>query len=323
MVSLFRERSAASVFWIIILSLVLHAHFFIDPPEVLVVREDGLLYDMLQPLTFLPNIVIVVIYQVVLIIAALRSNYVLNDLRMFGRPAFTSAMSYILLASLFIEWNNILPALVIHIVLIWLFNKVARLYNNPHPKTLVFNIGLIAGCIQLLMPSFFTLPVFCLVALAMLRPFSMDEWVILILGCLTPSYFLGVVLFMQDDLASILQYFPFSRFHSLRMIRDTNMLINAILFGLYIIVGFVIWQQNTGRMLIQSRKNWGVLILLLLFMVPVLFVYKGEWLNIAFLFVLPVSALASNIFFYPKKAFIPNFFFWISFAAVIYNNWVK
>lgn len=320
MVAFFRDRSAASVFWVILLSIVLHAHFFVHPPEVIITEEDGLLYYILKPLTVLPGIVIVILYQLVLIIAALRLNYVLNDLRMFNKSAFTTAMSYILLASLFAKWNNLLPALIIHIVLIWLFNKVARLYNNPHPKTLVYNIGLIAGCIQLLMPSLFTLPGFCLIALAMLRAPRPDEWVILLLGIFTPFYFLGIILFWNDNLAQILDFFPF-RFHFLTLNGKIALLINSILLSLFILGGFIIWQQNTGRMLIQSRRNWGVMIVLMLTMIPVLFVYKGDWVNIALIFIMPVSALASNMFLYPRSGFIPILFFWLTVAVVVYNNW--
>jgi hypothetical protein len=321
-VALFRDRSTASVFWVIILSIVLHAHFFVHAPQVIVVPEDGLFYILLQPLTVLPGVAIVILYQVVLIIAALRFNYVLNDLRMFNKTAFTTAMSYILLASLFAQWNNLLPAMLIHLMLIWLFNKIARLYHNPHPKTLVFNIGLIAGCIQLLMPSFFTLPIFCLLALTILRPFRPDEWVILLLGIITPFYFLAIVLFLNDNLADILDYFPFTRFHKISFPPKETLLINSILLFLFVVGGFIIWQKNTSRMLIQSRRNWGVLFLFILFVIPVLFVYRGNWLNVAFLFVLPFSALASNIFLYPRKIAFPMIFFLLTVAAIVYNNWI-
>jgi hypothetical protein len=320
-VSFFRDRSAASVFWVIILSIALHAHFFVYPPKVITSPDDGLLYYILQPLTVLPGIAVVVLYQIVLIIAALRLNYVLNDLRMFNRAVFTTAMAYILLSSLFATWNNLLPALIIHILLIWLFSKVARLYNNPHPKTLVYNIGLIAGCIQLLMPSLFTLPIFCLIGLALLRPPRPDEWIILIMGIFTPFYFLGVILFLNDNLAKIFEFFPFTRFHFLDITDKNTLIINLSLLAVFVLAGFIIWQQNTARMLIQSRRNWGVLIMLLLTMVPVIFVYKGNWIHIALIFILPISALASNLFFYPRRAFVPQFFFWITVAAVVYNNW--
>ena len=321
MVLFFRDRSAASVFWVIILSIALHAHFFVHSPKVVTTNADGLLFYILQPLNALPGIAIVILYQAVLIIAALRLNYVLNDLRMFNKSAFTTAMSYILVSSLFAQWNNLLPALIIHIILIWLFAKVARLYNNPHPKTLVYNIGLIAGCSLLLMPALFTLPIFCLIALAILRPPRPDEWIILLLGIFTPFYFLCTALFLNDNLALLFNFFPFTRFHFLVVEDKLPFIINFIMIGVFILVGFTIWQQNTGRMLIQSRRNWGVMIMLLLTMIPVLFVYKGDWIYIALLFTMPIAALASNLFLYPRRTFLPLFFFWLTIAAVVYNNW--
>ena len=48
MVALFKERSPITVIWLLMLSIAVHAHFFISPPQVIAVADDGLISRLLR-----------------------------------------------------------------------------------------------------------------------------------------------------------------------------------------------------------------------------------------------------------------------------------
>ncbi|RFM29445.1 hypothetical protein [Deminuibacter soli] len=321
MVSLFREKYSASIFWLVMLSIALHVHFFIDPPEVVVHLRDGLVSDVLVYLKTLPEVVLMVLYHILVLVQALRLNYVLNELRMFQRQAFTTAMAYVLLTALLPEWNHITPALICNSLIIWLLHKMTQLYNSNNAKTIIFNIGLIAGSTVIFYHPTFSVVLLCFMALAILRPFRLNEWFILLLGVLTPFYFLLSALYLEDKFADVMDYLPQWKLH---VKKPTNVLAMSITAGLLLLLwlsGMYIWNINSNRMIIQVRKNWAVLLLAVLVLVPVGFLtYASGW-EAGLLAIVPLSAFASNVFLYPRKALLPALFFWALVAVYIYNNW--
>jgi hypothetical protein len=89
-----------------------------------------------------------------------------------------------------------------------------------------------------------------------------------------------------------------------------------------LIAGIFYNQENNGRMLLQIRKNWGVMLVLLILMLPIPFIFKNATLESAVLSLVPISALAANFYTYPKRLLIPNLLFWLSAAFLVYNNWL-
>jgi hypothetical protein len=322
LVSFFREKSATGVFAIIMLSIALHARILIEPPEIITHPSNGFIHWLLEPLQKINYHVLAGVHQVLVIIAALRLNYILDDLRMFQRQALTTALCYVILSALFISWNNIIPALLINILLIWMFYKLAKSYHAQKPKTLLYNVGLITGGIVLLYYPAVALVMIVIIGLAIIRPFRLNEWFIVILGIITPFYFLAVILFLQDRFDSFQDYLPHLQLHFLQKSSSRALSINIAYVILILVLGVYYWQSNTGRMLIQARKYWNVLFIMLLFIIPVPLFLANSGIESAMLLLVPLASFASNIFLYPRQSLLPGFLFWISVAVVILNQWV-
>jgi len=321
-VSIFRDKSPANVFWLIGLSILLHAHFFVAPPQVYAGANDGFISLLLSKYVApLPGIVITVLYHVTVIAQALRLNYILNDIKMFQRPAFTTAMTYVLFTGLLPEWNQLSSALIVNSLIIWLLYLMARLYNSPQPKELIYNIGLVAGAAIAAYYPVLPLVIVIYFALAVLRPFRANEWFIMLMGFLTPFYFIGAWLFVTDRLNAVPGYLPELKPHLLRF-KDLKMaVITFSAIGVSIITGLLIWQSNNGRMLIQARKVWGIMLVMLLLFIPTLFFIKGLYLEALLIAFVPAASFAANFFLYPRGIVIPAIIFWLYVGLVVYNNW--
>jgi len=320
-VSFFKEKSATAVFGLAIVSIGTRLFFWEHHPKIVTSPNDGLIYNVLTTLSFLPVTAIGLLYHAIVVLQALRLNYALNDLRMFPKPAYTTALAYILLTALLPQWNNISSALVINSMVIWLLFRLFKLYSSHTPKSLLYNIGLITSCTIILCLPTMPLVLLVFIALGIYRPFRLNEWMILLLGILTPFYFLAGYLFLTDKLENIYREL---NIYSLQVIRPANLVFTFITFAyasIVIITGMYMWQSNSNRMVIQGRKNWGILFFMLALFIPGVFFIKDAWPYALLMATLPASAFISNAWQYPKKNLFPAILFWLFIALIIYNNW--
>ncbi len=151
MVAAFKDRSPIAIIWLVLLSIFIHSHFIFDFPGVEISRQDGLFSLILKDyINGLNPVFVVCLYHSVILIQALRLNYLFSENRMYSKPNYLAAMVYLLLTGIFVEWNTLSPALLDNFLIIWLYAKTNKLYNTPNPKTLIFNIGLIIPSVLLL-----------------------------------------------------------------------------------------------------------------------------------------------------------------------------
>jgi len=321
-VFLFRDKSIINIFYLVILSIGVHLHFFFHAPLVISNTNDGVFSLFLQTyISDLPQTVLVIIYLAVLLLQAIRLNMILNDMRMFQTTTYTTAMAYVLLSGMLTQWCSISSALIANFLLIWLFIKLSRLYNNPSPKTLLFNTGLIVGVSVVCYHPTAILILVVLFALAVVRPFKLAEWVILLMGILVPYYFLASWLFLNDTIKTFPGYLPYLQLNlplaqwNIPLIVSLSVLLIVLLAGLYC------WQVTNKRMVIQIRKNWGVMMVMLLILLPIPFIFLHAGIESGLMSLVPLGAFAGNTFSYPRRLALPNILFWLCALIIIYNNW--
>lgn len=308
--------------WLILLSLLVHSHFLIDFPGVQAPRHDGLFSIMLNRYVAPLNaVLILLIYHTVIIVQALRLNYLFSENRMYNKPNYLAAMVYVLITGIFKEWSALTPALLDNLLVIWLYAKTVKLYNAPEPKTLLFNIGIIIGVSILFYHPSALLILVALFAVMVVRPFVITEWLVLLMGVLSPFYFLASWLYLTDSLHTINQYIPAWQLN----LPDTQItawffvtvgLILAILF-----IGLFYYQSESRRLLIHVRKNWGVLIVMLLVMLPIPFINKDAGIDSLFLWIIPASPFIAKGFLAPRQNYLPNLMFWALLGLGILKNW--
>ena len=323
MVFLFRDKAISNIFFLLLLILAVHFHFFITPVVVDANVNDGLFSIVLSKfIAPLNQSVLVGIYLLIVLAQAIRLNIALNNFKMFQNQHYTVAMCYVMLTGFFQEWSNISSALLANSLIIWIFLKLATLSNNPTPKTLLFNTGFISGITIIGYQPTFSLIIITFFALAIVRSFKIAEWIILLIGIIVPYYFLGSYFYLTDNIVGFKKFVPWFQPHL--PIDKSTVFIWIALAGLIVLIvsGFIYNQQNANRMVIQIRKSWAVMFILLVLMLPIPFLYHKATMVSAVLSIVPIAAIAANAFSYPKKLLYPNLLFWLSAAVIIYNNWL-
>jgi uncharacterized membrane protein len=241
---------------------------------------------------------------------------------MFQQQHYTVAMAYILFSGFFIQWSAVTPALVSNSLIMWIFLKLANLNNHPSPKTLLFNTGLLSGITILGYHPTISLVGITFFALAIVRPFRVAEWAVLLMGLILPFYFLGSYLFLTNQVHLLATYLPKIEFHLPVKSANSLLWVGILILVLTVVAGIYYNQVNSNRMVIQIRKSWGVMLVLLVLMLPIPFIFKNATLESAVLSLIPLSAFAANVYSYPKRLLLPNILFWLSAAFLIYNNWL-
>jgi hypothetical protein len=322
-VFLFRDKSIINIFFLVLLSVGVHLHFFVSTPVVVTNTNDGIFSVLLRHYAVpLSSTFLFMLYQLLLLVQAIRLNMVLTDLRMFQASNYTTAMAYVLLSGMVTQWCSITPALMANFLLIWLFIKLSRLYNHPSPKTLLFNTGLIVGLSIICYHPTAILILVVLFALAVVRPFKLAEWVILLMGVLLPYYFLAAWLYLTDGFSAFGQYLPHLHWTVPLKQWSVPLIASLAVLCLVLLAGLYYWQISSNRMVIQIRKNWGVMMVMLLILLPIPFVFLYAGLESAFMSLVPLGAFAGNAFSYPRRLVLPNLLFWLAAAVIAWNNWL-
>ena len=289
-------------------------------PHIPVVQKtDGFLFK--EILLKLENtgsqfpVIYPVITYMLLFTQAVTFNKLINDQKMMQRPNYLPAMGYLLITSMFSEWNVLTAPLVINTLLIWVWARMSTLYSNANPKSTLFNIGMMIG-----VSTFFYFPSLAFVLLIMFalivsRPFILAEWVVSFLGIITPYYFLFSYLFLTDKLKGYrLPQFEISypKFHqNYWEMAGICLVILAFLIG-----GFFV-QANFRKQLVQVRKRWSLLLLYLVVAVFVPFINATHTFEYWILTAIPLAAYVGCGFLYPVKRWLPVVVHWLMVLVVL------
>jgi Family of unknown function (DUF6427) len=321
-VALFKEKSITGVFFLLLLCGITHAHALLVVHSFVPLSDTGLISFFLQQYIYkLPSSVITLIYFATIIIQSIRLNVVLNEWKMFTVTGFTTAMSYILLSGFFSDWGFVSPALIANSFVIWVFECLCKLYNHNNSKSLLFNIGLIVGASILCYQPLVILIVVVFFALMVIRPFIISEWVVLLLGIVLPFYVIVSFFYLNDRTMLISAFLPRIHFQLPKIMMDFWMYSKLTLLLIMTVIGFNFWSKYNTRMVIQIRKNWSILVVMLLLMLPIVFLSFEKGFLSSWLLLVPFAAFISNAFLYPKNSWVTNILFVGCIIIIMYNNY--
>ncbi len=305
--------------------LLLKLAWFISPQIPVIKKTDGFLFNkiliLLKPTFDTFPVIYSIIMYVLLYTQAISFNRLLNNRRLMQKPNYLPGMSYLLITSFFIEWNVLSAPMIINTFIIWVWAKMSTLYNNQKIKSTLFNMGLAIG-----ISTFFYFPslafaILIIFGLLLTRPPRIAEWLIPLLGILTPWYFLFTWLFLADTLYSF--HVPGIEIASPLFAKNNTEYAGIIIILIAAIAGAFFVQLNARRQVVQVRKSWGLMALYLAVALFVPFINSSHSLEYWLLATIPLSAFIACAFFYMKKKWVTAVLHWIMIAFVIYITYFK
>jgi Family of unknown function (DUF6427) len=315
----FKANNPYNTFLLLVYGLALKLPMFLHPKTPQPQLIDGFLYKALlqfvQPFGAAFPAVYAIVTFILLYTQALSVNKMVNELRLMQKPNYLTGMSYLLVTSLFTEWNMLSSPLIINTALTWVLARMSGLYTNTSARSTLFNIGIAIGLATLFYFPSIAFAILVVAGLAIIRPFRLAEWLIALFGIITPYYFILAIAFLTDNLKNY--KFPgvavtYPKFN------QTNWAYAAIIVVVITAVaGFFFVQQNLRRQLIQARKSWSLIFLYLLVAVFVPFINATHTFEYWILTAVPLAALMGAAFLYPNKKWVPQLLHWTMVALVI------
>lgn len=323
MIGIFKQKTPVNILILFVAGILLKLSTFTHPHAPLVTGEDSFLYSQLagwMQSRLSPAIIAALTYGLIFLQAMIVNRFV-SDYRMIQKSTFLPGMSYLLISSLLPEWNWFSAPLLINTFLLLIFFALFRLYNLQQIRGMVFNIGLILGLSSFFLTSSLLFIVWVLPALFVMRPIRIQDWIICIMGLLTPYYFYAAYLVITGEWA-LHKILPQITFH-IPVLEPTFWLPGAALLILipFLVGGYFI-QVNLRRMLIQVRKNWSLVLIYLLVSLLIPFLSGGEYFENWVVIIIPFSIFHSCAYFYPKARFFPLLLFWGTVAFVVAREYL-
>ncbi|MEO6731437.1 MAG: DUF6427 family protein [Ferruginibacter sp.] len=319
MTGVFKSNNPYNTFLLLVYGFLLKLPIFINSEIPTPKLTDGFLFKAL--LVQLSGIgkSLPVIYPFItfllLFTQAINFNRLVNDQRLMQKANYLTAMAYLLITSLFAEWNVLSAALIINSLLIWVWARMSRLHNDQHAKTSLFNIGIAIG-----ISTFFYFPSIAFAALIVFgllvtRAFKISEWVVALLGIIAPYYFLLAYVFLTDKWQGY--HFPGVAITLPRFFESRWALAAITLILFVVITGLLYVQRNFRRQLVHARKSWNLIFLYLIIALFIPFINDSGSFVYWILSAVPIAVIMGAGFLYPTKKWFPLIVHWTMVAFVI------
>ena len=320
MIGIFKQKNPANILLLLVFGVLIKLPMFLHSHTPVARSGDGVLFKailkLLEPTgQSNPSLYPILAFGLLFLQAIMLTRFI-NTQRMMSRPTFFPGMAYMLITSLLPEWNYFSAPLMVNTILLFVLTGLFKIYNQSNAKGTIFNIGLALGIASFLFFPSITFVVWILLALAVMRPFRLNEWVLCILGITTPFYFYAIYLFINDEWSWQHLWPHFSV--GLPSIKQSVWLAgSAFLLVVPFLGGGYYVQDNLRKMLIQVRKGWSLLLLYLLGAIFIPFVNNSDSFENWVMAAIPFAAFHACTYLYSTLRILPLLLFWLTVAFVL------
>jgi hypothetical protein len=289
-----------------------------------VVQNPMPLYDlMLSLVLFLPEWLTGLIVYIILISQVFHLNYVIGKHEVFYRNSYLPALFYMIFVVMIPLFMTFHPVLIINSILIFVLDKLFKIYKNVSPLNVAFDVCFLIGVATLIyLPaiSFFLLFAF---SILILKTFSWRDWMVGITGLLLPFFFAFVYYFWNDGIEEMKSKFFLD---DLTKILDTGGLVlqgyRITLVVVAIIVGLTLlrirqnFYKNANRI-----RNFMQVMFMFLVVALISLAFTGSVAVYRFaILTIPIATLVSYYFLAGKKAWWSEVIFWVLMVVLVLNH---
>jgi len=317
---IFRQKTPANIILLLIVGVLIKLPMFLESHVPVVKPGDGILFrailDLLEPTGKTSPIIYSILAFIFLFLEAVLLTLFMNKHRMMSHATWLPGMAYILITSLFPEWNYFSAPLLVNLILVLVLSGLFSSHNMTVANGAVFNIGLGSGISSFIFFPSITFIIWILLALAIMRPFRLKEWLLCIVGATTPFYFYAIYLFINGEWSwtNLWPYFSIS----LPTVKQSAWLAGSVfLLAVPFLAGGYYVQESLRRMLIQVRKGWSLLLLYLLGALFIPFVNNSNTFENWIMAAIPLAAFHACTYLYANLRILPLLIFWLTVAFII------
>lgn len=320
MIGIFKQKNPVNLLLLFIFGILIKMPMFIKPHKPVIRFSDGILYEaivqFLEPASRSFSLFFPVVSFLLLFFQAAILTRFINNQRMMNRATYLPGLAYMLITSLLPEWNYFSAPLLINSILLIILSGLFRIYGQQNVRGTVFNIGVALGIASFLFVPALIFIVWILLALLIMRPFRLTEWLIFLLGITTPFYFYAIYILLigkwsWDVFLPVITIGTPSLKQSAWLAGSVFLLMIPFLTGGYYV------QENLRRMLINVRKGWSLLLLYLFAALILPFINTGDTFENWIMGTAPLAAFHACAYLYSSWRVFPLILFWLTVAFIL------
>ncbi|MBS1615769.1 MAG: hypothetical protein JST06_06575 [Bacteroidetes bacterium] len=183
--------------------------------------------------------------------------------RMFARPSYMPAFIYIVLSSLHPAFGQFSAPLLMNWLLLGALDALLRFGRREGANRVVYNAGFLLGCAGIVHFPAIVFALMVPLALLWLRHFRPGEWIVALLGILSPFYFSLGLLFLFEKTSFISSWPAWSLLH-IPFEKPGAYLLVLLLVLLFLLgAGLLILVRTLFQMTVTLRRGWALICFML------------------------------------------------------------
>lgn len=265
-----------------------------------------------------------ILAMIIVVVSALIINGVINNNEVFDRNTFLPALMYLIAMSSIKEYQILSPIVVSNLFWILAFRRLFNIYRQVACKKEVFDatILILIGAL-FYFPSIIMMPIVW-VALKILRPFVWREWILPFFAFIIFGIYWVVALFWDGGgINNWTDYVTFNSEQYSSIVLNISWpyyIVFSVVFILVNFSGYQITKQSKGSSL-RFRKIISFFMFIIVLTIAILFFVKYLSNENVYTLVgaVPLSLLITFYFYYAKKEWLSQLFFYVVFILLLVN----
>jgi hypothetical protein len=326
---IFSINSIFNVVWYAVVFLALHAAWWWAgaQEDALIIAHaeplSGWLFSLIHSLPNSKSILQTTGFVLSFIIAVLLNDVIVKN-KMIPARNYTTGIFFLLFLSMIPGFSVFSPELIAVFFALKILQKSLIIQKNEKPYSEIFDLGwLSAFAVLFYFPSVWLLA-FSLVILIFMRPFSIREWVMVLLGFFGLFFFIFTLYFWFDRVSDFLPHVV-NLPHAVPLnyqLSHREIFAGAV-FALFLFLSLLAMPRILFSNVIQVRKFFNLL------MVMLLLIFLSSFLQANFkfqhfgVFCLPLSVMCSMYFNALKGYFISELLFGMLLLSAVVIHFIK
>ncbi|WP_123985176.1 DUF6427 family protein [Taibaiella soli] len=238
--------------------------------------------------------------------------------RLFYKPTYIPAFCYLLVTSVTPAFSYFSSAMVVSWLLLMAIDTMLFFPQSVNPRKYIFNAGFFCALAALFQFSAIAFVLLLIMALILLRSFTLGEWMVGLLGVFTPIYLWAGILFLNDQLPQFKDWVQVGISLPKQIHNPVYLLGTFAAMSILIASGFYVMQGQMPKSTINVRRSWGVITSGWIIS-SIAAAFTGSEVSAAWLISLPAVALviAQPMYLEKSKRF-SNFIFYFSLLMVFF-----
>lgn len=249
-------------------------------------------------------------------------NLVLNKHEVLNKATYLPALVYFIFASFLPQFVIFHPVLLVNSILIFVLDKIMKLYKNTSPLAIDFDICFLIGIAALFYFPALLFSLVFFISLTILKPFSWRDWIIGPMGLILPFFFVFVYYFLTDQLqvfSEMVTNAPLPESILIKNIMPKGYQVTITVISMLLVLAMFNLRNNFYKNDIKTRNYQQVIVIFIIVSVICSFLTKENMLYKLSVIFIPLTVVVSNFLLSIKKNWVAESLFVVLFLTLVFN----